>query len=92
MDETLMVDETTIADDVITEITASGGEVQEEQNVEDPAVTQVKEEIAKLEQDAKNARRQLANINDEADDFSKTGYARKVAEMENMRRARSVCT
>jgi hypothetical protein len=92
MDETVIVDETTIANDVITEITSSGGDVQEEQNVEDPAVTQVKEEIAKLEQDAKNARRQLANINDEADDFSKTGYARKVAEMENMRRARSVCT
>ena len=58
--------------------------------VEDPEVIAMKEEITKMEQDIKSARRQLADINDQAEEYTKTGYARKVAEMENMRRARSV--
>jgi hypothetical protein len=57
---------------------------------EDPEITALKEEIASLENTLKEVRRKLAYTTDLADDFTKTGYARKVAEMENMRRARSV--
>ena len=78
-----------VDDGAVTEITAAS-EPEASPKVEDPAIVALKEEIAKLELEVKSARRQLANINDEADEFTKTGYARKVAEMENMRRARSV--
>lgn len=66
---------------------AEGGE---EEPQEDPEVVAIKEEIAKLESTLKEKRRELAYVSDKAEDFSKSGYARKVAEMENMRRARSV--
>jgi hypothetical protein len=80
-----------VPDDAVSEITAAP-EPEAAPKVEDPAITSLKEEIAKLELDVRSSRRQLANINDEAEEFTKTGYARKVAEMENMRRARSVST
>lgn len=79
----------TVSDDAVAEITATP-EPDAVPKVEDPAITALKEEIAKLELDVRSSRRQLANINDEAEEFTKSGYARKVAEMENMRRARSV--
>jgi hypothetical protein len=93
------VDVTTDSDtDTVNEITATDDatavpatELEEVPPVEDPETTAIKDEIAKMEQEIKSARRQLADINDRADDYTKTGYARKVAEMENMRRARSVC-
>ena len=59
---------------------------------EDPELTALKEEIAKQEATLKEKRRELAYTSDQADDFSQAGYARKVAEMENMRRAKSVST
>ena len=62
--------------------------VEEEQ--EDPEVVAIKEEIAQLESTLKDKRRELAYVSDKAEEYSKSGYARKVAEMENMRRARSV--
>jgi hypothetical protein len=74
------------------EETSNAPEVPDDAVSEIPAITSLKEEIAKLELDVRSSRRQLANINDEAEEFTKTGYARKVAEMENMRRARSVST
>ena len=63
-------------------------EPQEEE--EDPELKALKDEIAQLEQTLKDKRRTLAGTRDKADEYTKTGYARKVAEMENMRRARSV--
>ena len=68
---------------------AAAEEAQEEPQ-EDPEVVAIKEEIAKLESTLKEKRRELAYVSDKAEEFSKSGYARKVAEMENMRRARSV--
>jgi len=65
-------------------------EEAEEEEQEDPELVALKEEIAQLESSLKEKRRQVANTNDRAEDFSKAGYARKVAEMENMRRARSM--
>jgi hypothetical protein len=70
-----------------------GGEQQQqqqEQEEEDPALVALKEEIAKLENDLKAMRRRVSAVQDSAEDFTKAGYARKVAEMENMRRARTV--
>ena len=63
---------------------------EEEEEEEDPELKALKEEIGQLEEELKKARRKVADVSDRADDFTKTGYARKVAEMENMRRARSV--
>ena len=65
-------------------------EQQEPEVEEDPEVVAIKEEIAKLESTLKEKRRELAYVSDKADEYTKSGYARKVAEMENMRRARSV--
>ena len=64
----------------------------EEEPKEDPEMVALKAEIAKLEADVKVARRKAADTSDRAEEYTKTGYARKVAEMENMRRARSVRT
>lgn len=57
---------------------------------EDPEVTAIKNEIADLEKQLKEKKSQVDYLQDAADLNSKAGYARKVAEMENMRRARSV--
>jgi hypothetical protein len=59
-------------------------------HAENAEVTAIKEEIAKLEEQVKEKHRQLLTVKDLAEEYSKVGYARKVAEMENMRRFRSV--
>lgn len=70
---------------------APEGEEEEAPEVEDdPEVVAIKEEIDQLESTLKEKRRELAYVSDKADEYTKSGYARKVAEMENMRRARSV--
>jgi len=80
-----------VDDDEVDEENEPAEEDEEEkEEQEDPELKALKEEIAQLEQDLKNARRKVADVSDRADDFTKTGYARRVAEMENMRRARSV--
>lgn len=63
---------------------------KEEEPQEDPEITALKEEIAALEATLKTKRSTLSYTQDQAEEYSKGGYARKVAEMENMRRARSV--
>jgi len=60
-----------------------------EEPKEDPEVTKIKEENAELEASLKSKREKIQYLQDSADDYSKAGYARKVAQMENMRRARS---
>ena len=65
-------------------------EEEEEQEPEDAELVALKEEIAQMEDTLKQRRRKLADTEDAADGYTKTGYARKVAEMENMRRARGV--
>lgn len=77
----------------VTELTSSTDEdtdVTEEVVDEVDELAELKADITKLELEIKNKRRTLSYYNDMADDFTKSGYARKVAEMENMRRARSV--
>lgn len=64
----------------------------EEAPKEDPEVKAIKEEIAELEKTLKEKKSQIQYLQDSAERYSKAGYARKVAEMENMRRTRSVST
>lgn len=61
-----------------------------EEAPEDPELTALKQEIANLESDLKAKQSTLSYTQNQVDEFSKGGYARKVAEMENMRRVRSV--
>ena len=70
--------------------TAATDEGEPEPAPEDPEVTAIKNEIADLEKQLKEKKSQVDYLQDAADLNSKAGYARKVAEMENMRRARSV--
>jgi hypothetical protein len=88
--------------DKVAEITASSLEEEvsvEEATVPDEAaldnaaaaeVAALKDEIAALESSLKAQRRKVMQVSDEADEYTKSGYARQVAAMENMRRARSV--
>jgi hypothetical protein len=85
-------------DEEVTEITSSDedsstitDEEAEANEKEDAELVAMKEQIASLEGRIKETRRQAMLVADQADEFTKGGYARKVAEMENMRRNRSVC-
>jgi len=62
----------------------------EQEPDEDPELTALKEEIEKLESAIKMKKSSLSYTLDQVQEYSKSGYARKVAEMENMRRVRSV--
>ena len=78
-------------DGVVTEVTDSeSGNAAVEEKEEDPEIKALKEETAELEATLKDKRRALSLLQDVADDYTKAGYARKVAEMENMRRTRRV--
>jgi len=69
---------------------ASDEEQEEEKPPqEDPEVTELKEKIAELEATLKSKTGELRYISDSADDYTKSGYARQVAQMENMKRIRS---
>lgn len=68
---------------------AEDGEEDEEAE-EDPEVVALKETIADLEATFKEKKSKVQYLRDQAEQYSKGGYARKVAEMETMRRARSV--
>lgn len=57
---------------------------------EDPEVVALKEEISKLEAELKSKKSSLSYVVEQVEEYSKSGYARQVAEMENMRRVRSV--
>jgi molecular chaperone GrpE (heat shock protein) len=65
-------------------------EEQEHQRKEDPELKALKEEIAALEKTFGEKKSALEYALEQCEEYSKTGYARKVAEMENMRRVRSV--
>ena len=86
--------EASLPDDSSAAASGQGEAVGEEEQAapppEDPAVTALKQEITNLESALKAKRLQVADMSDRADEMSQAGYARKVAEMENMRRARSV--
>mmetsp|Transcript_40062 Transcript_40062/g.96723 ORF Transcript_40062/g.96723 Transcript_40062/m.96723 type:complete len:252 (+) Transcript_40062:117-872(+) len=64
-------------------------ETVEEEVPEDPELTALKQEIANLESELKAKQSTLSYTQSQVDEYSKGGYARKVAEMETMRRVRS---
>lgn len=72
------------------ETTQEEEEVAVQEPEEDPELTALKEQIAQLEKDLKHKRQQVALTVDRADEFTDAGYARKVAEMEQMQRTRRV--
>ena len=69
------------------------GEAEEEapeEPPEDPEVTALKESIAELESTLADKKSKLQYELEKCEEYSKSGYARKVADMENMKRVRSV--
>lgn len=70
--------------------TAPAEEEEEAPVVEDPEITALKAEIEALESTLKAKKSSLSYAQDQVEDYSKAGYARAVAEMENMRRVRLV--
>jgi len=77
----------TDTDDVVME-KEEEEEKEPKVQVEDPALTALKKEIADLESALKAKTRQLSVTQEQAERYTKTGYARRVAEVENMRRLR----
>jgi hypothetical protein len=71
---------------------AADVEAEAEEPAEDPELVALKEEISTMEKTLKERRVQVALTADTADEFSSAGYARKVAEMEMMRRNKRVST
>jgi hypothetical protein len=62
------------------EVTAEAEEEEEEEEPkEDPELAKLKKNIATMEQKLKEARRLSASTGDRADEYTKDGYARKVA-------------
>ena len=56
----------------------------------DDSLAMMKKEIEQLEQELKAKKSSLMYAQDQIEEYSKAGYARAVAEMENMRRVRLV--
>jgi len=75
------------------EVPPEEGETAEEEVVEeppeDPEVTALKESIAELEATLADKKSKLQYELEKCEEYSKSGYARKVADMENMKRVRS---
>merc|ERR1712176_73101 len=65
------------------------GTDEEEGPPEDPEVTALKESIAELEATLADKKSKLQYELERCEEYSKSGYARKVADMENMKRVRS---
>ena len=57
---------------------------------ENPELIALKEEIAALESTLRSKRLEAGKIEDEADEFTKSGYYRKCAEMDNFRKRRDL--
>jgi molecular chaperone GrpE (heat shock protein) len=61
---------------------------QPKEKTEDPEVTALKSTIAQLESDLKQKKSKLQNLQEMADRYSSSGYARQVALVENNKRMR----
>jgi hypothetical protein len=92
-----MADEDTANGDDTVEVSEETVEVSEgdeskaaAESEEDIELAALKEEIKELESTLKSKRTNLSYTQESAEEYTKSGYARKVAEMENMRRLRSV--
>jgi vancomycin resistance protein YoaR len=83
-EETVEASEETVE---VSEVDESKAAAESEEDIE---LTALKEEIKQLESTLKSKRTNLSYTQESAEEYTKSGYARKVAEMENMRRLRSV--
>ena len=70
--------------------TTDDNEAEEEEPEEDPEITAMKKEINELESLLKQKNRDLNNMERMVEEYTKGGYARKVAEMESFRRRQSM--
>ena len=85
-------DASAAAEEAAPEEIESAEEAEEEVVEEDPEIVALKEEIAKFEAELKSKRLTLSDIQDRADDYTESGYMRKVAEMDNYRKMREIST
>jgi hypothetical protein len=77
-------------DESVDESASDEAEEEEEGPPEDPELTALKESIAELEATLADKKSKLQYELEKCEEYSKSGYARKVADMENMKRVRSV--
>lgn len=63
-------------------------EAEEEEKKLDPEVVELKENISKLESDIKTKKGELSDLKEMSERYSKAGYARQVAMVENNKRRR----
>lgn len=75
-----------------TDETAEEAEEEEEETEEEKELKALKEEITNLENSLKQKNRDLNNIERMSEEYTKGGYARKVAEMESFRRSKSIAS
>lgn len=68
--------------------TNESSETKSEEPPEDPAITELKLTIAQLETEVKQKKTSLSNLQEAADRYTKAGYARQVALVENNKRMR----
>ena len=86
-------DEQESVEEVSAETEVVEDEEEEQESVEeevDPEVKALKDEIAELESTLKQKNRDLNQSERMADEYTQAGYARKVAEMEELRKRRKV--
>jgi len=76
-------------DESVDESASDGADEEEEGPTEDPELTALKESIAELEATLADKKSKLQYELEKCEEYSKSGYARKVADMENMKRVRS---
>lgn len=80
-----------------TESSSSSSDEEEEEDAptepeEDPEITALKTQISTLENTLKQKNRDLNTLTKTCDEYTKNGYARKVAEMESFRRSKSLAS
>ena len=72
------------------EVAEEAPEEEDQGPPEDPEITALKESIAELEATLADKKSKIQYELERCEEYSKSGYARKVADMENMKRVRSV--
>ncbi|KAI2504212.1 GrpE [Fragilaria crotonensis] len=83
-------DETAVdVDDIVQEADDAADDVEENQpSEEDQLMTSLKEAIHNAESELKAKKATLSRIEEDVEKYTKVGYARRVAQMEDMRRIR----
>ena len=77
-------------DESAEEEEAADDDEEEAPPAEDPELTALKEEIAKFEAQLADKKRAMQTVLDGMENYSKKGFTRKVAQIENLRRNQEV--